>query len=303
MLKRSLFFGQPAYLSTRHQQLWVHYPEDTLLPPKSVPIEDVGFVVIENRQVSLTAGLMAKLMAHNVVIIHCNELHLPVGYSVGFAGHTEFSERARAQIEAGLPLKKQFWQQVVAAKIQNQAGALLRWGETDAARKLERYANQVLSGDSSRLEATAAAHYWKFFRPNGERFLRDAEGEVPNAHLNYGYAIVRAAVARGLSGAGLLPVLGLYHSNKYNAFCLADDLMEPYRPFVDDLVWQMAGKQNLKSDISTAEKQALLGLLVRDVAIDGNISPCMNAIERSCKSLALGYLGQVRKLHLPEWPN
>lgn len=299
MLKRSLYFTQPVYLHTRMQQLVVRYPEAT--EEKTVPIEDIGFIVVEDPQVSLSAMLMSRLMEHNVVVIHCNERHLPVGMSLSLNGHSEMSERVRAQIGCSLPLKKQLWQQIVIAKIMNQAVVLRHHGAVDAARKLDRYATEVSTGDGGHVEAVAATHYWRYFLQGPKAFQRRNEEHSANAYLNYGYAIVRAAVARALSGAGLLPLLGIYHKNKYNAYCLADDLMEPYRPFVDDLVWEMHERFGLAEELSTQDKTKLLQLLTRDVRLDQKNKPMMLAIERSATSLALCYLGSKKKLQLPQF--
>lgn len=266
-----------------------------------MPIEDIGYIVIEDPQVSLSAMLMSRLMEHNVVVVHCNERHLPVGMSLSIVGHSEMSERVRAQINCSLPLKKQLWQQIVIAKIMNQAVVLRHHGEGDAARKLDRYATEVSSGDGGNVEAVAATHYWRYYLKGPQGFQRRNDEQIANAYLNYGYAIVRAAVARALTGAGLLPVVGLYHKNKYNAYCLADDLMEPYRPFVDDVVWEMEQDEGLATELNTIQKSQLLQILTRDVRFDGKNKPLMLAIERSATSLALCYLGSKKKLQLPQF--
>jgi CRISPR-associated protein Cas1 len=303
MLKRTLFFGNPAYLSTRQQQMVIDRPG--LEGPdaqRTVPIEDVGFVVLEHQQITLSNALMGRLMENNVVLIHCNESHLPTGMTLALNGHTEQGARVQAQLKASEPLKKQLWQQLMVRKIGNQAVHLFTVGELDAARKLERYTQEVKSGDAGNLEATAAAHYWKHFLPNHFGFFRrSTEEDRVNVRLNYGYAILRAAMARAITGTGLLPVLGIFHRNKYNAYALADDLMEPFRPWTDALVRAMVvtGYQEEEA-LNPSIKQQLVGILTHDVALEGQQVPLMHAIQRTAVSLAQCYLGERRKLTLPE---
>src|SRR5690554_5775207 len=224
MIKRTLFFENPTYLSTKNNQLVVKLVQTN--EEKTVPIEDIGMVVLENQQITLTNGLIEKLTYQNAAIVCCNQQHLPLSLMSPLSGHSEYNERLRFQLEASLPLKKHLWQQTIIAKITNQANLL---GKLDKQNdKLRKWAKEVLSGDSSNKESHSAAFYWeRIFDIRG--FYRGRKEMPPNNLLNYGYAILRAVCARSLIGSGMLPALGIHHANKYNAYCLADDIMEPYR--------------------------------------------------------------------------
>ena len=232
MIKRTLFFTTPAYLSTKNEQIVINYPEDNK-DTRTVPIEDVGILVLENQQITITNGLLSKLVKNKAAIINCDSFHLPISLLQPLVGHSEQTERFRHQINASEPLKKNLWQQTIAAKIKNQAIHLEQ--NQIPARKLHKWVNEVKSGDIENHESRAAVYYWQhIFRI--EHFTRGQHGEPPNNLLNYGYAILRALVARALVSSGMLPSVGIFHRNKYNAFCLADDIMEPYRVYVDILV-------------------------------------------------------------------
>lgn len=242
MIKKTLYFGNSAYLSLSNQQLVVKLPEvvknDTLPESfkkeaiRTIPIEDIGVVVLDNKQITLTHGVLESLLGNSCAVITCDSNHLPVGLLLPLDGNTTQSERFREQIDASIPLKKLLWQQTVKAKIENQA-ALLKSARGEVVKNMLVWANDVKSGDPDNYEARAAAYYWKLLFPQVDGFTRERGGEAPNSLLNYGYAILRAVVARSLVVSGLLPTLGIHHHNRYNAYCLADDIMEPYRPFVD----------------------------------------------------------------------
>lgn len=300
MIKRTLFFGNPAYLSLKNAQLVIKLNEAATSQDvtKTIPIEDIGVVVLEDRQITITNGALDALLQNNCAVVTCDEKHMPAGLLLPLEGHTVQSERFRWQIEASLPLKKQLWQQTVQAKIRNQASVLKRMSGAENGCMLA-WANDVRSGDSENLEGRAAAYYWKSVFPEMERFVRDREGEAPNNLLNYGYAIVRAVVARALVASGLLPTFGIHHHNRYNAFCLADDVMEPYRPYVDELVIQILRSGTDCSKLTTDLKRQLLGLPVKEVSINGQRSPLMNAVTQTTASLCKCFNGELRKLAYP----
>ena len=301
MIKRTLFFGNPAYLSLRNEQLVVKLTDAQTQEEvvKTIPIEDVGVVVLEDRQITITNGAMDALLKNNCAVITCNEKHMPTGLLLPLEGHTLQSERFAQQIEASLPLKKQLWQQTVQAKIRNQGVLLKRLYKTEN-RCMMAWANDVKSGDSENLEGRAAAYYWKYMFPNDEVFKRDREGEAPNNLLNYGYAILRAVVARALVASGLLPTLGIHHHNRYNAYCLADDIMEPYRPYVDEVVAEIIRTGIDCDELTTEIKKQLLVIPVREVQINGQRSPLMVAVTQTTASLAKCFLGELRKIVYPE---
>ena len=303
MIKRTLFFGNPAYLSTRNEQLVVRLTDVQTQEEvsKTVPIEDIGVVVLEDRQITITNGAMDALLKNNCAIVTCDEKHMPAGLLLPLEGHTVQSERFRLQIDASLPLKKQLWQQTVQAKIRNQASVLKRMSNVEAG-CMTAWASDVKSGDSENLEGRAAAYYWRSVFPEMERFVRDREGDAPNNLLNYGYAIVRAVMARALVASGLLPTLGIHHHNRYNAFCLADDIMEPYRPYVDELVIEILRSGVDCSVLTTDLKRQLLGLPVKEVIIGGQRSPLMVAVTQTTASLVKCFSGELRKIAYPEMP-
>ena len=300
MIKRTLFFGNPAYLSLKNAQLVIRLNDAQKQQEvtKTVPIEDIGVVVLEDRQITITNGAMDALLQNNCAVVTCDEKHMPAGLVLPLEGHTVQSERFRMQIEASLPLKKQLWQQTVQAKIRNQASVLKRMSGAETG-CMSAWANDVKSGDTENLEGRAAAYYWKSVFPEMERFVRDREGEAPNNLLNYGYAIVRAVVARALVASGLLPTFGIPHHNRYNAFCLADDIMEPYRPYVDELVIEILRSGADCSELTTDLKRLLLGLPVKEVVIGGQRSPLMNAVTLTTSSLCKCFSGELRKVAYP----
>ena len=294
MIKRTLYFGNPAYLKTATEQLVV---ERTGEEKKTIPIEDIGIIILDHQQITITQALLAKLLANNVALITCNETHHPVGLLLTLDGHTLQSHKYQAQIDASLPLKKQLWQQTVEQKISNQAAVLQQQRlETNY---MDTLARTVKSGDPDNNEAKAAAWYWKRIFPNFLQFTREREGLPPNNLLNYGYAILRATVARSLVGSGLLPTLGIHHRNQYNAYCLADDIMEPYRPYVDMVVYQIVRGNGKYLDMTPNMKTALLNIPAMDVTIDGQTSPLMNAVARTTASLCKCYEGEARKILYP----
>lgn len=298
MIKRTLYFGNPAYLKKQQDQLVVDFKEEGRAPA-SVPIEDIGLVVLDHQQVSLTHGLANALISNNAALLFCDERHLPNGLVLPMSANSLFTEKLRAQLDASAPLKKQLWKQTVQAKIRNQATLLSELGlPTD---NMQRWAEQVGSGDPVNLEGRAAAWYWKNLFEHVDHFTRHRYGEPPNNMLNYGYAILRAVVARSLVGSGCLPAIGIHHRNKYNAFCLADDVMEPYRPYVDRLVLSMVHTMDdLPEELGKEEKTRLLAVPTLDVHLDGMKSPLMVAMQRTTASLMACYEGESRLLTYPQ---
>lgn len=294
MIKRTLYFGNPAYLKTANEQLLVERKDEER---RSVPIEDIGIIILDHQQITITQVLMAKLLANNIALITCDHTHHPVGLMLNLDGHTLQSQKFKHQITASLPLKKQLWQQTIICKIENQAANLTLQGADE--RPLIALAKKVKSGDSDNCEAQAAAYYWKNIFPDFLAFKREREGLPPNNLLNYGYAILRASVARNLVASGLLPTLGIHHRNQYNAYCLADDIMEPYRPYVDKAVCDIVKMNGKYLDMTPNMKEALLSLPKLDVLIGGQNSPMMNAIQRTTASLAKCYEGEFKNLLYP----
>ena len=304
MIKKTLYFGNPTYLSLKNGQLVVKLPEveksESLSESfkaesvRTVPIEDIGVIVLDNKQITITQGALEALLENNAAVVTCDSNRMPVGLMLPLCGNTTQNERFREQLDASLPLKKQLWQQTVQAKIANQAAVLKKCRGAEV-RNMLRWVDEVRSGDSDNFEARAATYYWSNIFNN---FKRDREGEPPNNLLNYGYAVLRAVVARGLVSSGLLPTLGIHHHNRYNAYCLADDIMEPYRPYVDELVVGMfdGGVGELDKDA----KAKLLSVPVLDVTIGGQRSPLMVAVGQTTSSLYKCFSGESRKILYPE---
>lgn len=307
MIKRTLYFGNPAYLKTANEQLLVETPlaltitngegEQIKTIQKSIPIEDIGLVLLDHQQVTITQALLTKLLANNTAIITCDDTHHPTGMILNLDGHSLQSQKFAAQLEASIPLKKQLWQQTITSKINNQA-AMLAFRKQEN-KLLLNLATSVKSGDSDNCEAQAAAYYWKRIFPEELAFRRERYGPPPNNLLNYGYSILRALVARSLVASGLLPVMGIHHRNQYNAYCLADDIMEPYRPFVDYIVFQLVRTNGQYLEMSPSMKKALLEIPAMDVLIDGKKSPMMNAVQRTTASLAKCFEGSTRRILYP----
>ena len=306
MIKKTLYFGNPVYLSLKNEQLVIKLPavenNDTL--PDSFkrqsevtkPIEDIGVVVLDNRQITMTTGIMEALLTNNCALVTCDNRSMPIGLMLPLTGNTTQNERFRQQLDASLPLTKQLWQQTVQRKIENQA-EVLKCCTGAETRCMKVWAGDVKSGDSDNLEGRAAAYYWKNLFPD---FTRDRDGETPNNLLNYGYAILRAVVARSLVASGLLPTLGIHHHNRYNAYCLADDIMEPYRPYVDELVFGIV-KSGVDCETLTKELKAkLLTIPTLDVVINGKRSPLMIAVGQTTASLYKCFSGELRKISYPE---
>lgn len=309
MIKKTLYFGNPTYLSLRNNQMVIKLPEvekcnslsDAFKKQTEVtkPIEDIGVVLLDNKQITITSGLMEALLENNCAVITCDSRSLPVGLMLPLCGNTTQNERFRDQIDASLPLKKQIWQQTVRQKILNQASVLKEKRGEDV-RCMEIWANEVRSGDTENLEARAAAYYWKNMFREIPNFTRNRDGVAPNNLLNYGYAILRAVVARGLVGSGLLPTLGVHHHNRYNAYCLADDIMEPYRPYVDALVVDMTEEMGVIEEMTKEMKARLLSIPVIDVVVGSKRSPLMIAVGQTTASLYKCFSGELRRVLYPE---
>ena len=290
MLKRTLFFTNKVSLTTKWEQLVIK--TDGL--EKTIPIEDIGFIVIENQEIYISIPLLNKLIDNNVAVIFCDPKHMPSSMLLNLNGHYIQQELFSNQINATEPLKKQLWRQIVRKKIKHQAEHLEKCAKPFEVMKF--HGSKVLSGDTDNREGAAAAHYWKhLFDFN---FRRERYGDYPNPFLNYGYILLRAAVARSLAASGLLSTLGIHHHNKYNAFCLADDIMEPYRPLVDAKVLQIMTDYK-EDELTTDIKMELLSILTETVYFKTTKSPLMVAITKTTTSLQQCYNGTAKKIIYP----
>ena len=308
MIKKTLYFGNPAYLSLRNGQMVLKLPQveknDTVSTAfkkqaeRTFPIEDLGVVILDDKRITVTQGLIECLAENNCALITCDSTHHPTGLLLPLEGNTLLGERSRYQVECSKPLRKQLWQQTVQAKITNQAANLKNLVHVEN-RNMLAWVGQVRSDDADKLEARAAAYYWKNIFPEFPHFVRGRFEEPPNNLLNYGYAILRAVVARSLVSTGLLPSLGIHHHNKYNAYCLADDIMEPYRPFVDSVVRHMITCYDNIEELTVEMKRELLSIPTIDVPINGQNRPLMVAVEQTTASLFKCFSGESKRLIYP----
>ncbi len=309
MIKKTLCFNNPAYLSLRENQLVIKLPEvkraDILTEDfkKSTeltrPIEDIGVLVLSHTQITITSGALEALLENNCAVITCDSKSMPVGLLLPLVGNTTQNERFREQLNASQPLRKQLWQQTIQYKIRNQMAVLSHYSDAEI-KCMQVWANNVRSGDPDNLEARTAVYYWKNLFGHIPGFIRDRDGVAPNNLLNYGYAILRAIVARSLVASGLLPTLGIHHHNRYNAYCLADDIMEPYRPFVDRLVLDITKQYGEDLELSKDIKAELLSIPTIDVVIGGKRSPLMIATSQTTASLYKCFSGELRKIAYPD---
>jgi CRISPR-associated protein Cas1 len=302
MIKRTIELSrEPAHLCVRLNQLTLTRGHETV---GSIPCEDIGVVVVDHPQATYTHAALATLAKADATLVVCGPDHLPVGILLPLSDHTQVVWRAREQISASKPLCKRLWQQIVQAKIRAQADNLAK--NAPARRRLLQLATEVRSGDPTNIEAQAAKAYWSAWltqapedhRTDRATFRRDPDGDGANPLLNYGYAVMRAAVARSIVAAGLLPSLGLHHSHRANAFCLADDLLEPLRPIVDERVRRLlvAGQ----TDLDQPTKAALLELLAVPMSSDQGQGPLLVALERYAASLVQCFQGLRRRLEIPK---
>ena len=315
MIKRTLYFGSNSYLSTKEEQLIVSF-EDKNKETAKVPIEDIGVIILDAYQLTISQRLISKLIDNNVALITCNEKHMPQGLMLNLDGNTIQQERYKYQVGASLPLKKNLWQQTIKAKIRNQRNLLIKL-EIDTMpsshrinekpyENMEYWKSSVKSGDPDNYEGRAAAFYWRtLFSDIFSDFKRGRFENAPNNLLNYGYAILRAIIARSLIASGLFPLFGIHHRNKYNAYPLADDIIEPYRPYVDEIVRDLTEKYYSEQweeegfELTPEIKKELLQIPVIDVTIDNKKSPLMNATQRTTASLFQCFAGNDTKILYP----
>lgn len=291
MIKRSLLIENKTVITTKNSQLVLK----SEIRESIIPIEDIGFLVIDNNETYLSIPAMNLLIENNTAVIVCNTNHLPNGMFLNLNSHHIQQEIFKNQIDASSPLKKQLWQQTIVEKITNQ-GILLE-KITGSKNSFPFLAGKVLSGDTTNMEGVAASQYWKSYLETD--FKRERFGDYPNNFLNYGYAILRAATARALSGSGMLNTLGIHHKSKYNAFALADDIMEPFRPIVDEKVYEIMQKFE-EQELNTAIKAELLQILTRTVYFKDEKSPLMVALQKTASSLQQCYTGDRKKIKYPK---
>nr|WP_314896063.1 type II CRISPR-associated endonuclease Cas1 [uncultured Flavobacterium sp.] len=296
MIKRTILIENKSSITTKNQQLVLK----SEIRESTIPIEDVGFLVLDHAEIYLSIPAMNLIVENNTAIIICGSNHLPNGMLLNLNSHHIQQEIFKNQIEASIPLKKQLWQQTIIEKIKNQGELLEKI--TENKNTFEFLASKVLSGDTTNMEGVAAQQYWKNFPlPNHEKdgIKRERYGDYPNNFLNYGYAILRAATARALSGSGLLNTLGIHHKSKYNAFALADDIMEPFRPIVDEKVFEIMQRYQ-EQELNTVIKAEMLQMLTRTVYFKEEKSPLMIGLQKTASSLQQCFTGDRKKIKYPK---
>lgn len=291
MIKKSILIENKTSITTKNLQLVIQ----SEIRESAIPIEDIGFLVLDHQEIYISLPAMNLLVESNTAVIICAKNHLPNGMFLNLNSHHIQQEVFKNQIEASIPLKKQLWQQTIVEKITNQGILLAKITQNKNA--FEFLASKVLSGDTTNMEGVAAQQYWKsFFELD---FKRERFGDYPNNFLNYGYAILRAATARALSGSGLLNTLGIHHKSKYNAFALADDIMEPFRPLVDEKVFEIMQRYE-EQELNTKIKAELLQVLTRTVYFKDEKSPLMVALQKTASSLQQCFMGKRKKIKYPK---
>jgi CRISP-associated protein Cas1 len=293
MIKRTIDISEPAYLHLKHQQLLIDKKGETVA---QIPIEDIGTLILQRPAIVITQAAIITCQKHNVALVFCDERYLPYSLLLPISdGNNLHAKILKQQIALTLPTKKRLWGQIVTQKILNQAETLKNLDKTYL--PLERLAGKVKSGDPENLEAQAAQKYWRLLF--GEQFRRDTELDGINSLLNYGYAIIRAMIARAIVGSGLHPALGLYHSNQYNGLCLADDLMEPFRPWVDSIVYLLAS-DNPELKVGKVTKIPLLNLLAEPVLWEKQTMPLMVACHYLLANVKRAYEDSAVSLNYPQ---
>ena len=308
MIKRTIFISRDSYIYTDKKQMHIDF-KDEAGGEVSVPIEDIGVLVLESYRLTLSLNVISRLIDNNVAIITCNQKKIPQGLMLNLEGNILQQERFHTQIDASTPLKKQLWAQTIKQKLYNQGKLLylldlIEKPHRFMPRNMLQWIESVRSGDSDNYEARGAAFYWRtLFKDYIDNFTRERGGKSPNNLLNYGYAILRAVTARSLTASGLLPTFGIHHHNRYNAYALADDIMEPYRPYVDKIVFDIVKNYDGNKEeieLNRELKAQLLQVPAMDVRIDDEKSPLMIAMQRTTASLNKCYEGLQRKIIYPE---
>lgn len=310
MIGKTLYFSQPVYLSIRNGLLIAKFQEENLTSELksrlnaqnelSFALSEVAYIILDHAQITLTQKVFECCMQENVAIITCDSTHIPTGLCLALYSNVLQSERYREQIQVSKPTMNKLWAQIVKQKIINQGRVLCVWYPIYDFSYFEDSANSVKSGDSSNVEAKVANFYWSRLFPDVQGFVRRREGVPPNNLLNYGYAILRAITARAIVATGLLPTLGLHHTNRYNPYCLADDLMEPYRPYVDNIVCEIIHEKGISDTLDKETKARLLEISFIDVHFKTEVCPLMNGVQKTVYSLYRYFCGEAKKLYLPE---
>jgi CRISPR-associated protein Cas1 len=295
LIKRIVEISQAkSHLKVRYGQLVIGRDGQEI---STIPCEDIGVLLVDHQGVNYTHSVFTELLKCGAAIVLCGGNHHPAGMLLPLDSNSVQTERFRQQINVKEPVKKQLWKQIVQAKVKHQA-KLLGKGN-NGYKALMALHKRVRSGDAENIEAQASRRFWPAFFGDAN-FRRDINGPAPNNLLNYGYMVMRAAVARALCSAGLLPALGIHHRNRYNSFCLADDVMEPFRGFVEAKVREICRNGDYNGELDQQIKAKLLEVLYEEVEIAGFKGPLMVGLHRTCASLARCFAGEQKTIDLPK---
>jgi len=295
MIKKTINIESPAFIKTENEQIVITIKDSGDI--QSLSAEDLGVFIVDNNQTVITSNAISKLMENNTIIAFCDKSHLPAGLCFPTTGNFAQTKRFNLQVNAKTTLVKALWKDIIKQKIKNQAFVLKKYGFDE--KTLIVKSTKVKTGDSTNVEGSASQFYWRELFKSTE-FKRAQDGVFPNNLLNYGYAIVRAITARAICVSGLHPSLGLFHKNVYNPFCLADDLMEPYRQFVDDRVYSYFLNPSFGEILNKDLKKLLLNVIYCDVRINKETHPLSIGIGLTVNSLNNCFSEKQKKLALPE---
>ncbi len=293
MIKRIVEVSNPSYLHLKNKQLLIEQNHQVIA---QVPIEDIGALILEHSAINITQPLIIECQKHNASIIFCDEKHLPYSTILPLAEGNKLHQKIlKQQINITEPVRKNLWKQVIQHKITNQANTLKRFDKPFM--YLQKLSNEVKSGDTTNRESLAAQYYWRALF--GKDFVRDQNADGVNAILNYGYAIIRAMIARGIVASGLHPAIGLFHHNQYNGLCLADDLMEPLRPWVDNVAYQLH-QENANISITQEVKTPFLNLISENVKFKNKQMPLMVSINYLMADLKRNFAKESKTIVYPK---
>ncbi|BAG13706.1 type II CRISPR-associated endonuclease Cas1 [Candidatus Endomicrobiellum trichonymphae] len=292
---RTVFFSKPCSLSVKNSQLYCRFQDSTV---HDIPIEDISVIVLESNRINLTSALISECSQSNIVIFSCDSSHIPCGIYVPFNQHSRFTQTANSQVKWDTAFKNRIWQKIVKQKICNQAEIIKKYSFANYV-GLKGTCDRVQSGDKTNCEAFAAKIYWESIFEN---FQRNKNSDIRNSALNYGYAIVRGVVARSLASSGFITCFGVHHSNDLNAFNLADDIIEPFRPFVDDIAIDIFKNSETSKELLKEHKQQLLSVLSTDCIFNDKNSNILTAASQTTESFMIASRElNPDKLLLPEF--
>ncbi len=294
MSHRIVEISSPGYLHIDHRQLVVDHDREE---KARIPVEDMGVLILSNPQICITQATLASLLDAGAVVVVCNQRHLPSGILAPLSAHTLHGRVANAQAVAPAQRKADIWQQLIRCKLERQSRLLAHRGESGVAAALKAMSLRVTPNDQENREAQAAQHYWRALM--GKDFTR-SQNSVTNRRLNYGYALIRAALARAIVGSGLHPAFGIKHHNQYDAFALADDLIEPLRPLVDERVSTMMPAEDSITELTPGEKRELLEILGENLHTSRKL-PLLSSFQDYAASIRDSLSGNTISLAIPDW--